>query len=192
MLPQSIEGKFNVKVGDSFDFSIDRFRSLNLSTTTASLGSITFREGGTLNLEFTIVDPPLLKTRLIIDGNSYETIFFISIVVKNRTWDKLTIEQQKLGYNVFEDEDFWGFQVFNSSFIINAKYWKHDGVLVYFYAYKHPALLSLMDIGELKFTRISEMSKNIKWPYAFLAVIPIVGTVVVIVVIQKKKGISTK
>ncbi len=190
--PQYTTGKYNVKVGDNFNFYINRFRALNNSAITASLGAVTFRENVTMKVEFSIVDPPLLKTKLTIEGFSTATIFFVGILVKNRTWDKLAIEYQEFGYEIVEDKDYWGFQVFNSSLIINATYWKHDGVLVHIYAYNHPLLVSTLEIGEFEFIRTSELTKSVKWPYAFLALIPISGVVIGVILYQRKKVSTAK
>jgi hypothetical protein len=186
---QQAKAEYLIKPGDNFKFYLEILNKPGGSNHFINYRGLFIYEEATLEVKILDVDPAI-RYRLTVDRNYINTALLTNIFVQDGDWNALTLEYEALGYEVVETQTTWGIRQ-NDSTILNVNFNKKDGVLNDFYAFNESQLVDYLGTGEIQLIRTSEFT-GLKWPYAFLAIIPLGGIVVGIVIYKRRVGIKEK
>ncbi|NHJ40809.1 MAG: hypothetical protein FK731_12330 [Asgard group archaeon] len=175
--------EYNVRKGDSFRFYLDTLKKPNGANHYINYRGLLIHTGVSMFVRFIDIGPPIRYT-LTVGVDSIDTILLTDIFVQETNWDELTIEYEALGYEIVETDMLWGARL-NTSTIIEIDFNKKDGVVESFYAFNESQLVYYLETGEIYFYRTSE-STGLKWPYSFIAIIPLGGIIGGILIYKRR------
>lgn len=185
-----IQCEYNIKVGDTYQYHINKLRSLNGLPLAISISGLVLEEGLSFKLKFSMVDLPYIKYKITAGDTTKEFAILSNIIVQNRSWEQLTEEYEDQGYTITNTNKIWGVMQNNTMELV-VEYIKKDGVLNRFYAYNESMLVSELGVREVYIIRTSGNIRN-NWAYSFLAVIPIAGIIISVIYYNKKMSESKK
>ena len=187
---QQVNADYLVKPRYAYTFFLETLDTPGGTNHFINYGNLFIYEGATLEVKFLEVYP-IIEFRLTIDLNFQEGIHILNnLLVQEDDWDALTSEYQGLGYEIVETNSTWGVRQ-NDTAILNANYSKRDGVLLDFYANNQTDFINYLNIGEIYIYRTGASYGN-NWLYSFLAIIPIGGFIIGLVVYKRKVASKEK
>ncbi|NHJ06261.1 MAG: hypothetical protein EAX90_15650 [Candidatus Heimdallarchaeota archaeon] len=155
----NVSADYNVKVGDSFKFTVKKFRNIADEPLTYAINDIILKENAILTINVSTVNPPFEIEYLITSENDgvisdvNEYSLFWQTIFLNRTWDKLTEYYELLSYEVQQNNRIWSARITEGDGEVEAEFLKEDGVLRRIFITNYPPLRSATGIKTVEIER---------------------------------------
>ncbi|HUU77990.1 MAG TPA: hypothetical protein VMX55_06555 [candidate division Zixibacteria bacterium] len=155
----NVSADYNISVGDSFKFTVKKFRNIADEPLSYAINDIILKENAILTINVSTVNPPYEIEYFITSENdgviseTNEYSLFWQTIFLNRTWDKLTDYYELLSYEVQQNSRIWSARLVEGDGEIEAEFLKEDGVLKRIFISNYPPLRSVTGIKTVEIER---------------------------------------